>query len=160
MASWCCWARPVRPLVEKYIHVKSGAFSHEGSVNNAQGLQANADMQRRRDTSYWPRSEVAKVRLSGALAAHRSCLPTEVSLMSFVLTIREGSHGLWCICNGADVVFDRLLFADAIRLSHDLARKEHHRSGGATWIEMVCNECSIPLAKYSDAAGSLAASAV
>lgn len=139
--------------------MKPGVFSHERSAKNAQGLQANADMQRPRDTPYWPRSEVAGVRLPGALAAHRSRLSIEVSLMSFVLTIREGSHGLWCICSGAEVLFNRLPFADAIRLSHGLAHQEHDRTGGATCVEMVCNECSIPLAQYSGAAGSWAASA-
>ena len=36
--------------------------------------------------------------------------------MSVVLTIKESHHGLWRICSGPDVLFDRLRFAHAIRL--------------------------------------------
>lgn len=70
--------------------------------------------------------------------------------MAVVLTIKESSHGLWCICGGPDVLFDRLDFADAIRLSRSLARQEHASSGSATSVEMACNESSIPLVNYAD----------
>ena len=46
--------------------------------------------------------------------------------MDVVLTIRESSHGLWCICSGPEVLFDRLHFAHAIRLGRGLAREEQH----------------------------------
>ena len=42
--------------------------------------------------------------------------------MSVVLTIKESRHGLWRICSGPDVLFDRLRFAHAIRLGRGLAR--------------------------------------
>ena len=70
--------------------------------------------------------------------------------MGVVLTIKESSHGLWCICRGPVVLFDRLHFVQAIRLSRGLAREEHHSSGGPAGVEMVCNEFSIPLVQYTD----------
>lgn len=70
--------------------------------------------------------------------------------MSIVLTIKESSHGLWCICRGPEVLFDRLHFAQAIRLGRGLAREEHAGSGGAARVEMVCSEFSIPLVQYVD----------
>lgn len=72
--------------------------------------------------------------------------------MGVVLTIRESSHGLWCICSGREVLFDRLNFDHAIRLCRSLAREEHDNSGGAACVEMVCSESSIPLMRYADSA--------
>ena len=71
--------------------------------------------------------------------------------MGVTLTIRESSHGLWCVCNGPEVLFDRLHFAHAIRLGRGLAREEHDNSGGAASVEMVCSEFSIPLMRYAEA---------
>ncbi len=69
--------------------------------------------------------------------------------MSVVLTIRESDHGLWCICSGSDVLFDRLHFAHAIRLGHGMAREEHDSSGDLACVEMVCDEFNIPLVQYA-----------
>jgi hypothetical protein len=79
--------------------------------------------------------------------------------MGVVLTIKESSHGLWCICSGPTILFDRLHFAHAIRLSRGLAREEHEGSGSAACVEMVCNEFSIPLVKYADSGRSRAVGA-
>ena len=72
--------------------------------------------------------------------------------MGIVLTIRESSHGLWCICRGPEMLFDRLHFAHAIRLGRGLAREEHASSGSAAGVEMVCSEFSIALVQYADTA--------
>ncbi|MEO6799161.1 MAG: hypothetical protein ABI178_04430 [Rhodanobacter sp.] len=77
--------------------------------------------------------------------------------MRVVLTIRESNHGLWCICSGPDILFDRLHFAQAIRVGRALAREEHDISGSAAWVEMVCHEFNIPLLHYPGNGGSLAA---
>jgi hypothetical protein len=71
--------------------------------------------------------------------------------MSVVLTIKESRHGLWRICSGTDVLFDRLRFAHAIRLGRGLAREEHDSSGAAARVEMICNDVSIPLVQYAEA---------
>ena len=70
--------------------------------------------------------------------------------MSVVLTIKESRHGLWRICSGPDVLFDRLRFAHAIRLGRGLAREEHNSSGAAARVEMICNDFSIPLVQYAE----------
>ncbi|MGB5853096.1 MAG: hypothetical protein WBG85_12465 [Rhodanobacter sp.] len=70
--------------------------------------------------------------------------------MSVVLTIKESRHGLWRICSGQDVLFDRLRFAHAIRLGRGLAREEHASSGTAARVEMICNDFSIPLVQYAE----------
>jgi hypothetical protein len=70
--------------------------------------------------------------------------------MSVVLTIKESRHGLWRICSGPDVLFDRLRFAHAIRLGRGLAREEHDNSGAAARVEMICNDFSIPLVQYAE----------
>lgn len=77
--------------------------------------------------------------------------------MSVVLTIRESEHGLWCICSGSHVLFDRLHFAHAIRLGRGLAREEHDSSGDLARVEMVCDEFSIPLVQYAGSAVAWAA---
>lgn len=77
--------------------------------------------------------------------------------MGVTLTIKESDHGLWCICSGSHVLFDRLHFAHAIRLGRGLAREEHDSSGEAARVEMVCNEYRIPLVQYADATRSQAA---
>ncbi|MEO8810635.1 MAG: hypothetical protein ABI386_10355 [Rhodanobacter sp.] len=69
--------------------------------------------------------------------------------MGVILTIKASSHGLWSICSGSEVLFDRLSFAHAIRLGRGLARNEHVSSGSAACVEMVCNEFSIPLVEYT-----------
>lgn len=99
------------------------------------------------------------MRLLDARAVQRPCFPVEDLDMGVVLTIRESSHGLWCICSGPEVLFDRLHFAHAIRLGRGLAREEHDSSGSAACVEMVCSEFSIPLMRYADAAESRAATA-
>lgn len=99
------------------------------------------------------------MRLLDAPAGYRPCLPAEGLAMGVVLTIRESSHGLWCICSGPELLFDRLHFAHAIRLGRGLAREEHDSSGGVACVEMVCSEFNIRLVQYTDAAGARAASA-
>lgn len=69
--------------------------------------------------------------------------------MRIVLTIKESSHGLWCICSGSAVLYDKLRFAHAIRLSRGLAREEHENSGHAVDVEMVCSEFTISLVQYA-----------
>lgn len=70
--------------------------------------------------------------------------------MRVVLTIKESSHGLWCICRGKAVrLHDRLRFAHAIRLAHELARAENASSGRAVRVEMVCSEFTIVLMQYA-----------
>ncbi len=98
------------------------------------------------------------MRLLDAPGDYRRCLPAEGLAMGVVLTIRESSHGLWCICSGPEILFDRLHFAHAIRLGRGLAREEHDSSGSAACVEMVCSEFNIPLVQYADA-GVRAASA-
>lgn len=93
------------------------------------------------------------MRLLDVPAGYRPCLPTEGLAMGVVLTIRESSHGLWCICSGREVLFDRLHFAHAIRLGRGLAREEHDSSGGGACVEMVCSEFNIRLVQYAAGAG-------
>lgn len=70
--------------------------------------------------------------------------------MCVVLTIKESSHGLWCICSGnAARLYDRLRFAQAIRLAHELARREHASSDCAVRVEMACSEFTIVLMQYA-----------
>lgn len=71
--------------------------------------------------------------------------------MRVVLTIQESTHGLWCICSGSAVLFDKLSFAHAIRLARGLAREEHASSGRAICVEMASPEFTIALAQYADA---------
>jgi hypothetical protein len=61
--------------------------------------------------------------------------------MRIVLSIVESSHGLWRICSGEAVLYDKLRFAHAIRL----AREEHANSGGMASVEMICSEFAIAL---------------
>ena len=68
--------------------------------------------------------------------------------MRVVLTIKESIHGLWCICSGEAVLYDRLRFAHAIRLARRLAREECISSGHAASVEMACSEFTIVLAQY------------
>ncbi len=82
----------------------------------------------------------------------RALLGPGVVVMRVVLTIKESNHGLWCICSGSTVLFDRLHFAHAIRLSRGLAREEHASSGSDTCVEMVCAEFTIALVDYGDPA--------
>ncbi len=79
--------------------------------------------------------------------------------MGTILTIRESSYGLWRLCSGPEVLFDRLHFAHAMRLGRGLARSEHTVSGSAARVEMVCSEISIPLLEYADTAVSRTAAA-
>lgn len=78
--------------------------------------------------------------------------------MRMVFSIRESSHGLWCISKGTVLVHDQLRFARAIRLSRALARVEHERTGHTVCVEMVCSEFTIALLKFSavTAAGHVA----
>ncbi len=69
--------------------------------------------------------------------------------MRMVLTIKESRHGLWCICSGEAVLYDRLSFAHAIRLARGLAREEHASSGRAASVELACSEFTIALAHYA-----------
>lgn len=69
--------------------------------------------------------------------------------MRIVLTIKEGSHGLWCICSGSTILYDKLRFAHAIWLGRGLARDEHDSSGQAVGVEMVCSEFTISLVQYT-----------
>lgn len=69
--------------------------------------------------------------------------------MRVVLTIKESSHGLWCICSGRGLLHDQLRFAHAIRLARALARDEHARSGCATTVELTCAEFTIALVQYA-----------
>ena len=70
--------------------------------------------------------------------------------MRVVLTIKESSHGLWCISSGSNVLFDGLRLAHAIRLARGLAREEYASSGRTVCVEMVCAEFVIDLARYAD----------
>jgi hypothetical protein len=80
--------------------------------------------------------------------------------MCVVLTIKESGHGLWCICSGSAVrLYDRLRFAQAIRLAHEMARSEHASSGCATRVEMACPEFTIVLMQYAGPAASSRAAA-
>lgn len=74
--------------------------------------------------------------------------------MRVILTIKESSHGLWCICSGAAVLFDELRFAHAIRLARGLAREQHANSGRTVCVEMACEEFTIDLVRYADSAVS------
>lgn len=69
--------------------------------------------------------------------------------MRMVLTIKESRHGLWCICSGEAVLYDRLPFARAIRLARGLAREEHASSGCPASVELACSEFTIALAQYA-----------
>ncbi len=69
--------------------------------------------------------------------------------MRTVLMIRESRHGLWCICSGEAVLYDKLRFAHAIRLARGLAREEHASSGSMVSVEMVCSEFTITLMHYA-----------
>jgi hypothetical protein len=69
--------------------------------------------------------------------------------MRTVLTIREASHGLWCICSGEAVLYDRLRLAHAIRLARGLAREKHANSGQPVSVEMACSEFTISLVHYA-----------
>jgi hypothetical protein len=84
---------------------------------------------------------------------------SKAAAMRAVLTIKESSHGLWCICSGSAILYDKPPFAQAIRLSRALAREEHDSSGHAVGVEMVCSEFSISLVQYTglDVTGQAAA---
>lgn len=69
--------------------------------------------------------------------------------MRVVLTIQESRHGLWRICSGPGVLFDGLRFAHAIRLARGIARERHTSSGCTVYVEMICAEFTIALAKYA-----------
>lgn len=69
--------------------------------------------------------------------------------MRIVLTIKESSHGLWCICSGRALLHDQLRFAHAIRLARGLAREEHASSGCTTSVELSCAEFTIALVQYA-----------
>lgn len=73
--------------------------------------------------------------------------------MRVVLTIKESRHGLWCICSGTAVLYDRLRFAHAIRLARGLAREEHANSGRRVSVDMACAEFTITLAQYAGTTG-------
>ena len=70
--------------------------------------------------------------------------------MCMVLTIKESRHGLWCICSGEAVLYDKLRFAHAIRLARGLAREEHANSGRMVSVDMTCSEFAITLAHYGE----------
>ena len=74
--------------------------------------------------------------------------------MRVILTIKESSHGLWCICNGATTLFDGLPFAYSIRLARRLAREEHDASGCLACVELACAEFTIDLVRYVDSSAS------
>jgi len=74
---------------------------------------------------------------------------SEDAAMRMVLTIKESHHGLWRICSGEAVLYDKLRFAQAIRLARGLAREEHANSGRAVSVEMVCSEFSIALVHHA-----------
>lgn len=73
---------------------------------------------------------------------------SEGAVMPVVLTIKESHHGLWCICSGVAVLYDRLGFAHAIRLARGLAREEHVSSGQTVSVTMVSAEFTISLVQY------------
>jgi hypothetical protein len=81
------------------------------------------------------------------------------SVQCTVLTIRESSNGLWCICSGSSILFDRLSLAQAIRLARGLAREEHASSGRTISVEMASLEFTIALARYADAVSAPCAAA-
>lgn len=70
--------------------------------------------------------------------------------MHTVLTIQESTHGLWRICSGSSVLFDKLSFAHAIRLARGLAREEHASSGRTISVAMTSPEFTVGLAQYAD----------
>ena len=70
--------------------------------------------------------------------------------MSVVLTIKESNHGLWCICSGVVVLYDRLGFAHAVRLARGLAREEHVSSGQSVSVAMACADFTISLVRYEE----------
>ncbi|RCS28991.1 hypothetical protein DEO45_14515 [Rhodanobacter denitrificans] len=69
--------------------------------------------------------------------------------MRVVLTIKESSHGLWCIRGGKALLYDQLRFAQAIRLARGLAREEHASSGRTVSVELTCAEFTIALVQYA-----------
>ena len=69
--------------------------------------------------------------------------------MRIVLTIKETSHGLWRICSGEAVLYDKLRFAHAIRLARGLAREKHANSEHAVSVEMASAEFTISLVNYA-----------
>jgi hypothetical protein len=73
----------------------------------------------------------------------------ENATMRVVLTIKESSHGLWRICSGSAVLYDKLRLAHAIRLARGLAREEHANSGHTICVEMACAEFIVTLAQYT-----------
>lgn len=77
---------------------------------------------------------------------------SEDAAMSVVLTIKESNHGLWCICSGVAVLYDRLGFAHAIRLARGLAREEHVSSGRSVSVAMACADFTISLVQYEELA--------
>jgi len=79
--------------------------------------------------------------------------------MRMVLSIKESSHGLWCICSGEAMLYDRLRFAHAIRLARGLAREKHANSGCMASVEMVCAEFTIALVHYTSPAAPQRAAA-
>lgn len=74
--------------------------------------------------------------------------------MRIVLTIKESRHGLWCICSGEAVLYDKLRFAHAVRLARGLASEEYANSGHAVSVEMACAEFTISLMQHACAASS------
>ncbi|KZC19340.1 MULTISPECIES: hypothetical protein [Rhodanobacter] len=74
--------------------------------------------------------------------------------MRMVLSIKESRHGLWRICSGEAVLYDKLRFTHAIRLARGLAREEHANSGRTVSVEMACAEFTITLAHYAGTASS------
>ncbi|MHB1059052.1 MAG: hypothetical protein ACYC0F_14330 [Rhodanobacter sp.] len=89
--------------------------------------------------------------LGEALVEFRAISLSEDAAMRVVLTIKESIHGLWCICSGETVLYDRLHFAHAIRLARGLAREGYVGSGHSTSVEMACSEFTIVLAQYAGA---------
>ncbi|WEN15008.1 hypothetical protein PY254_17540 [Rhodanobacter sp. AS-Z3] len=69
--------------------------------------------------------------------------------MRIVLTIKEARHGLWCICTGEAVLYDKLRFAHAVRLARGLAREEYANSGNAVSVEMACAGFTISLLQHA-----------
>lgn len=74
--------------------------------------------------------------------------------MQIVLTIREASHGLWCICSGETVLYNKLRFAHAVRLARGLASEEYANSGHAVSVEMAGAGFTISLMHHAFAAPS------
>lgn len=83
------------------------------------------------------------IRLRGRTS--RAILVWGRRIMRVVLTIKESSHGLWCLCRGNALLNDSLGFAQAIRLAQALARTESANSGSTVSVEMVCSEFTIVL---------------